>query len=71
MDGLTSQVAIEEFLKQGVHSRVAKRAVWPTGNTLVQDGEDVLRLNTDRRMTELSDEDLDATDWTLNEHEFL
>ena len=38
---------------------------------MVQDGEDVLRLNTDRRMTELSDEDLDATDWTLNEHEFL
>jgi hypothetical protein len=71
MDGLTSQTAIEEFLKQGVHSRVAKRAVWPTGNTLVVDGEDVVRLNADGTMTELTDEDLDATDWALNEHEFL
>ena len=71
MNGLTSQVAIEEFLKQGVHNRVAKRAIWPDGNTLVIDGDDVLRLNTDGTMTELSTEDLNATDWAINEHEFL
>ena len=71
MDGLTSQTVIEEFLKQGVHNRVAKRAGWPAGNTLVLNGEDVLRLNTDGTMSELSDEDLGASDWALDEHEFL
>ncbi len=71
MDGLTSQTAIEEFVKQGIHSRAAKRASWPAGNILFLNGEDVLRLNSDGTLTELSDEDLDATDWTLNEHEFL
>lgn len=71
MNGLTSEVAIEEFLKQGVHNRVAKRAIWPEGNTLVQVGEDVFRLNADGTTSELTDEDLEATDWALNEHEFL
>ena len=71
MDGLTSQVAIEEFLKQGVHNRVVRRSFWPAGNLLVMNGDDVFRLHGDGVMTELTDEDLRATDWTLNEHEFL
>lgn len=71
MDGLTSQTAIEEFLKQGVHNRVVRRRSWPVGNLLAMDGEEVFRLHLDGTMTELSGEDLDATDWALDEHEFL
>lgn len=71
MDGLSSQVAIEEFLKQGVHNRVATRAAWPTGNLLVIDGEGVSRSHPTGVLTELTEEDLDANDWMLNEDEFL
>lgn len=71
MTGLSSQTAIEEFVKQGVHNRIVKRAIWPEGNLLVLDGNDVLRLNTDGSMSELTTMDLDATDWILDEGEFL
>lgn len=71
MTGLTSQAAIEEFLKQGVHNRIVKRAIWPSGNYLVLDGNDVLRANTEGTHSELTPQDLEATDWTLDEEEFL
>ena len=71
MTGLSSQTAIEEFVKQGVHNRIVKRAIWPAGNMLVLDGNDVYRLNTEGTMSERTDEDLDATDWFLDEGEFL
>ena len=71
MDGLSSEVAIDEFLKQGVHNRVARRSAWSIGSLLTTAGEEVFRLDSDGVMTELTNEDLSATDWTLNEHEFL
>ena len=64
-------MAIEEFLKQGVHNRVAARAGWPVGTLLVQNGEGVAKVDLTGIVYDLSDADLDATDWTLNEHEFL
>lgn len=72
MDGLTSQVAIEEFLKQGVaHSRKVWRRAWPLGNLLVEKDGSVARMDREGILTELTEEDLNAIDWTLDEHEFL
>ena len=71
MDGLTSQTAIEEFLKQGVHDRIVRRSSWPMGMVLVLDGEDVLGLDSLGNQFELSSEDLAGTDWAINEREFL
>ena len=71
MTGLTSQDAIEEFLKQGIHNRIVKRAVWPEGNMLVLNENDVFRKNTEGTESELTSEDLAATDWTLDENELL
>jgi len=71
MDGLTSQTAIEEFLKQGVHTRIVRRASWPIDSVLIADGEGVLRTHPTGDTSELSDEDLAAEDWTLDEGEFL
>ena len=71
MTGLTSQDAIQEFLNQGVHNRIVKRSIWPRGNVLVMDENDVFRRNTEGTMSELTNEDLAATDWTLDEGEFL
>lgn len=71
MDQLTSEVAIEEFLKQGVHNRIVRRPMWPVGDLLAIDGEGVARLSTDGALYELTGEDLDATDWIIDETEFL